>query len=123
MLVFQTSLLDNMFYLFQDTVNLPKVAALFWGHADEERDHAKQFIEYLRMRWKHISHWNTQKDAISTLQGSNKQRLLWLYSHRAEGEDVHVGRGGGGLDHGPQDGEGRHRQDEGHDRHLLNCWQ
>merc|ERR1711953_1431007 len=34
----------------QDTVNLPKVAALFWGHADEERDHAKQFIEYLRMR-------------------------------------------------------------------------
>merc|ERR1712200_402868 len=33
----------------QDTVNLPKVAALFWGHADEERDHAKQFIEYLRM--------------------------------------------------------------------------
>ena len=61
--------------------------------------------------------------AISTLQGSNKQRLLWLHSNRAEGEDVHVGRGGGGLDHGPQDGEGRHRQDEGHDRHLLNCWQ
>merc|ERR1711971_1013649 len=22
----------------QDTVNLPKVAALFWGHADEERE-------------------------------------------------------------------------------------
>jgi len=34
----------------QDTVNLPKVAALFWGHADEEREHAKQFIDYLRMR-------------------------------------------------------------------------
>jgi len=34
----------------QDTVNLPKVAALFWGHADEEREHAKHFIEYLRMR-------------------------------------------------------------------------
>ena len=34
----------------KDTVNLPKVAALFWGHADEERDHAKQFIDYLRMR-------------------------------------------------------------------------
>merc|ERR1712142_1391221 len=34
----------------QDTVNLPKVAGLFWGHADEEREHAKQFIDYLRMR-------------------------------------------------------------------------
>merc|ERR1712080_142674 len=34
----------------QDTVNLPKVAALFWAHADEEREHAKQFIDYLRMR-------------------------------------------------------------------------
>ena len=36
--------------LSQDTVNLPKLAAFFWEHADEERDHAKQFIEYLRMR-------------------------------------------------------------------------
>merc|ERR1712038_1432755 len=34
----------------QDTVNLPKVAALFWSHADEEREHAKAFINYLRMR-------------------------------------------------------------------------
>merc|ERR1719481_1117338 len=34
----------------QDTVNLPKVSALFWTHADEEREHAKQFIDYLRMR-------------------------------------------------------------------------
>merc|ERR1711992_251417 len=34
----------------QDTVNLPKLAAFFWEHADEEREHAKQFIEYLRMR-------------------------------------------------------------------------
>merc|ERR1712142_282058 len=34
----------------QDTVNLPKVAELFWGHADEERSHAIQFINYLRMR-------------------------------------------------------------------------
>merc|ERR1711915_948303 len=34
----------------QDTVNLPKVAELFWTHADEERSHAIQFINYLRMR-------------------------------------------------------------------------
>merc|ERR1712212_1434728 len=34
----------------QDTVNLPKVAELFWSHADEERSHAIQFINYLRMR-------------------------------------------------------------------------
>merc|ERR1711899_483220 len=34
----------------QDTVNLPKVAALFWSHADEEREHATAFINYLRMR-------------------------------------------------------------------------
>eukprot|EP00092_Neocalanus_flemingeri_P021305 GFUD01023090.1.p1 GENE.GFUD01023090.1~~GFUD01023090.1.p1 ORF type:complete len:227 (-),score=65.98 GFUD01023090.1:107-718(-) len=34
----------------QDTVNLPKVAELFWSHADEERSHAIQFIQYLRMR-------------------------------------------------------------------------
>jgi len=34
----------------QDTYNLPGVAKLFWEHADEERDHAKQFISYLRMR-------------------------------------------------------------------------
>merc|ERR1712013_634596 len=34
----------------QDTVNLPKVADLFWSHADEEREHAKAFINYLRMR-------------------------------------------------------------------------
>merc|ERR1719228_2314827 len=34
----------------QDTVNLPKVADVFWGHADEERSHAIQFIQYLRMR-------------------------------------------------------------------------
>ena len=36
--------------LSQDTVNLPNLAAFFWEHADEEREHAKQFIEYLRMR-------------------------------------------------------------------------
>merc|ERR1711887_457265 len=34
----------------QDTVNLPNVAGLFWSHADEERSHAIQFIQYLRMR-------------------------------------------------------------------------
>ena len=34
----------------QDTVNLPKVADLFWSHADEEREHGKAFINYLRMR-------------------------------------------------------------------------
>merc|ERR1711892_1456023 len=34
----------------EDTVNLPKVAELFWSHADEERSHAIQFIQYLRMR-------------------------------------------------------------------------
>merc|ERR1711973_2643 len=34
----------------QDTYNLPGVAKLFWEHADEEREHAKLFIEYLRMR-------------------------------------------------------------------------
>ena len=31
-------------------MNLPKVAELFWSHADEERSHAIQFIQYLRMR-------------------------------------------------------------------------
>merc|ERR1719259_839863 len=34
----------------QDTYNLPGVAKLFWDHADEEREHAKQFIGYLRLR-------------------------------------------------------------------------
>merc|ERR1711970_540088 len=34
----------------QDTVNLPNVAGLFWSHADEERSHAIQFVQYLRMR-------------------------------------------------------------------------
>merc|ERR1711970_818018 len=34
----------------EDTVNLPNVAGLFWSHADEERSHAIQFIQYLRMR-------------------------------------------------------------------------
>merc|ERR1711936_33361 len=34
----------------QDSVNLPNVAALFWKHADEERSHAIQFLQYLRMR-------------------------------------------------------------------------
>merc|ERR1711915_135446 len=28
----------------EDTVNLPKVAKLFWDHADQERSHAIQFI-------------------------------------------------------------------------------
>merc|ERR1712168_1134879 len=37
----------------QDTYNLPGVAKLFWEHADEEREHAKQFISYLRMRGYH----------------------------------------------------------------------
>merc|ERR1712121_159268 len=34
----------------QDDYYLPGVAKLFWEHADEEREHAKQFISYLRMR-------------------------------------------------------------------------
>merc|ERR1711942_559984 len=34
----------------EDSVNLPNVANLFWEHADEERSHAIQFIDYLRMR-------------------------------------------------------------------------
>merc|ERR1712244_158661 len=34
----------------QDTVNLPHVANLFWSHADEERQHAIQFLQYLRMK-------------------------------------------------------------------------
>merc|ERR1711992_470025 len=34
----------------QDSVNLPNLAALFWNHADEERSHAIQFMQYLRMR-------------------------------------------------------------------------
>ena len=35
---------DNL----QDSVNLPNVAKLFWSHADEERSHAIQFMQYLR---------------------------------------------------------------------------
>merc|ERR1711970_395056 len=34
----------------EDTINLPNVADMFWKHADEERSHAIQFIQYLRMR-------------------------------------------------------------------------
>merc|ERR1712117_44766 len=34
----------------QDSVNLPNVAKLFWTHADEERAHAIQFMQYLRTR-------------------------------------------------------------------------
>merc|ERR1712018_439841 len=34
----------------QDSVNLPNLAAMFWNHADEERSHAIQFMQYLRMR-------------------------------------------------------------------------
>ena len=37
-------------YLLQDSVNLPNLAAMFWSHADEERSHAIQFMQYLRMR-------------------------------------------------------------------------
>merc|ERR1712215_425318 len=45
----------------QDTVNLPKVAELFWTHADEERSHAIQFINYLRMR-------GAEKDVTSAMK-------------------------------------------------------
>merc|ERR1711929_63661 len=34
----------------QDSYNLPGVAGFFWASADEEREHAKQFIGYLRLR-------------------------------------------------------------------------
>ncbi|XP_023345228.1 ferritin, lower subunit [Eurytemora carolleeae] len=37
----------------QDNYNLPGVAGMFWEHADEERQHAKEFISYLRMRGHH----------------------------------------------------------------------
>merc|ERR1712183_787663 len=37
----------------QDTYHLPGVAGMFWKHADEEREHGKAFIEYLRMRGYH----------------------------------------------------------------------
>ena len=56
---------------FQDTVNLPKVADLFWSHADEEREHAKAFINYLRMRYKTLKP-KTKHKAV-TFQGSDKQ--------------------------------------------------
>ena len=36
--------------ILQDSVNLPNLAAIFWSHADEERSHAIQFMQYLRMR-------------------------------------------------------------------------
>ena len=55
--VFRLSVTNDQFtnleitQTFQDTVNLPKVADLFWSHADEEREHAKAFINYLRMRY------------------------------------------------------------------------
>merc|ERR1711971_82696 len=35
---------------FQASLQYLLMAAHFWGHADEEREHAKQFIDYLRMR-------------------------------------------------------------------------
>jgi len=34
----------------QDTYHLPGVAGFFWKSADEERNHGKEFIGYLRMR-------------------------------------------------------------------------
>jgi len=34
----------------QDTYHLPGLAGTFWKSADEEREHGKAFIEYLRMR-------------------------------------------------------------------------
>lgn len=37
-------------FFTQDSYNLPGVAGIFWSHADEEREHGKAFIEYLRMR-------------------------------------------------------------------------
>ncbi len=41
---------DTDDHVCQDSVNLPNVAKLFWTHADEERAHAIQFMQYLRMR-------------------------------------------------------------------------
>ena len=55
----------------QDMVNLPKVADLFWSHADEEREHAKAFINYLRMRYKILK--LTTRHIPVTFQGSDKQ--------------------------------------------------
>merc|ERR1711997_1280158 len=72
---------------------------------------------------------NYMAECITALEGqivierSHKQGLLWHESNRADREDLHLERGGRGVDHGPQDGEGGHRQDEGHDRHLLHRWQ
>ena len=42
--------IERLSHTIQDTINLPKVAELFWSHGDEERNHAIQFIQYLRMR-------------------------------------------------------------------------
>ena len=41
---------SNTLYFLKDSVNLPNLAAMFWSHADEERSHAIQFMQYLRMR-------------------------------------------------------------------------
>jgi len=37
-------------YFLEDTVNLPKVAEMFFAMADEERSHGIAFVNYLRMR-------------------------------------------------------------------------
>ena len=75
--VFRLSVTNDQFtnlgidQTFQDTVNLPKVADLFWSHADEEREHAKAFINYLRMRYKTLK--PKIKHKAVTFQGSDKQ--------------------------------------------------
>merc|ERR1712243_137340 len=81
----------------QDTVNLPKVSDLFWTHADEERDHAIQFITYLRMR------------------GATNTIFLNESPHISKQEYFTLGGSGRGSGDGTRHGEGSDREDEGYD--------
>jgi len=95
----------------QDSVNLPNVAKLFWTHADEERDHAIQFMQYLRMRGAEDNEffaggpiqpkgraydWQGVEDALSLALEMEKEvtarmKLMIDVCSEAGAEDYHAG--------------------------------
>merc|ERR1712045_285827 len=95
----------------QDTVNLPNVAKVFWSHADEERSHAIQFMQYLRMRGAEDNDffaggpiqpkartydWQGVEDALSLALQMEKEvtarmKLMIDVCSEAGAEDYHAG--------------------------------
>merc|ERR1711963_258787 len=62
----------------QDTVNLPNVANLFWTHADEERSHAIQFIQYLKMKKDVSARMKLMIDECSVAKSEDYHAADWL---------------------------------------------